>query len=64
MIYLVNTNEPVAWFAAISERSSPIKFAMARLDVNSLVVTAVTKRSTRPEAESNTLIINDPSGLT
>ncbi len=61
--YLANTTVPVAWCAAISERSSPINFAMARLDVSSLVVTAVTRRSTRPEVESNTLIIKDPSGL-
>jgi hypothetical protein len=41
--YLANTTVPVAGCAAISERSSPIKFAMARLDVNWLVVSDATQ---------------------
>jgi hypothetical protein len=64
LYYIVNTTVPIAWCAAISERSAPIKLAIALLDVSSLVATAVTSRSIRPEIESNTLIINDPSGLT
>jgi hypothetical protein len=37
--------------------------AIARLDVNFSVVTAVTSNSTCPDEGSNTLIINDPSGF-
>lgn len=64
LCYIANTTVPVAWCATVSARSSPIKFSMARLDVSWLVVTAVARRSTRPEVESNTLIISDPSALT
>jgi hypothetical protein len=53
-----------AFLDAISLRSSPIRFAMDRLDVRSAVDTAVTNNSTLPVSASYTLIIREPSGLT
>jgi hypothetical protein len=60
----IGASEKLTERSAISLRNSAIKFAIARLEVSPPVVTDVTRSSTRPEVGSNTLIINDPSGLT
>lgn len=49
--------------AAISLRSSPIRLAIALLDVSAGVETPVTKSSTLPVEGSITLIINEPSAF-
>lgn len=49
------------WRATISLRSSPIRFAIARLEESLVTEIPVTNNSTRPEEASKTFTISEPS---